>query len=381
VTKFPAAAAVGAIALVACTITASPSTTPNAGTPSAASAAADLRVHINLLVGEHVYVVAKLMTAASGGRKDEYHSYAVLLATNGGDLADVISRAVGASAGQRFTKVWSEGNNYFVDYVVAQATHNADNAQAAAAKLASTYVPDLAQFLTNDVGIPADRAGLLAGVETDGLRTVLDDQSTGSFTKAYPDLLVDYAHSTSLGDEVGISIARRYVDRIPGDPSNVAAGHRAHLDALLQEHAFLTTMATESVLAGVTAEQGPAGLALASVSSAIAQELGSVLGPNATPGAESALKDHNATFLAYAAAADAPQRETLRTHLTNDGASTLATALHVPALSIAEQTAAVFAVIDAQRTKSYDQLSLDDRAAASYLSWLGDVITGVTATQ
>src|SRR5258708_23031843 len=241
--------------MVACTITATPAATPSAETPSAASAAADLRVHINLLFGEHVYVVAKLMTAASAGRKDEYHSYAVLLATNGGDLGDVINRAVGASAGQRFATVWAEGNNDFVDYVVAEATHNANNAQAAAAKIASTYVPDLAQFLASDAGIPAERAGLLAGVEADGLRTVLDDQSSGSFTKAYPDLLVDYAHSTSLGDDIGISIARRYVDRIPGDPGAKAAGHRANLDALLQEHAFLTTMATEAVVAGSNAER------------------------------------------------------------------------------------------------------------------------------
>ncbi len=377
-TKFSAAAAMGAIALVACTVTASPSPTPNAGSPSAASAAADLRVRINLLFGEHVYIVAKLMSAASAGRKDEYHSYAVLLAANGGDLTDIISKAVGAGAGQRFAKMWTEGNNYFVDYVVAQATHNANSAQAAAASMASAYIPDLGRFLIDDVGIAADRAGLLAGVEVDALRQALDDQSAGNFPKAYPALLVDYAQSTSLGDDVGISIARRYVDRIPGDPGTRAVGDRASLDALLQEQAFLTTMATESVLAGVTAERGPSEAALASVSSAVAQELGNVLGSSATPGADSALRNRNATFLTYAAAGDEKQRSNLGATLADNGAS-LAAALHVPAPSVSDQTAAVLAVVDAQRTRSYDQLSFDDRAAAGILSGLGDVITGVTA--
>ena len=36
--------------------------------------AADLRVHVDLLFGEHSYAIAKLAVAATAGRKDEFRA-------------------------------------------------------------------------------------------------------------------------------------------------------------------------------------------------------------------------------------------------------------------------------------------------------------------
>ena len=50
------------------------------------SKAADLRVRLDLLLGEHVIVIAKDSLAATANRADEYAGYATLLTVNGNDL-------------------------------------------------------------------------------------------------------------------------------------------------------------------------------------------------------------------------------------------------------------------------------------------------------
>ena len=73
--------------------------TPPAATPTPSgiaalnSRAADLRVRLNVLLGEHVMVIAKQADAAAAGRTDEYAGYATLLTTNRDELAAVVGSA------------------------------------------------------------------------------------------------------------------------------------------------------------------------------------------------------------------------------------------------------------------------------------------------
>ena len=72
--------AVGAMLLVSCTSTAllsSGSPTPSAG---AASPAADLRTHLNLLMGEHVFIVANDISRRDIGFGSEYNEGVMLFA-------------------------------------------------------------------------------------------------------------------------------------------------------------------------------------------------------------------------------------------------------------------------------------------------------------
>ncbi len=96
------------------------------------SKAADLRVRLDLLLGEHVIVIAKDSLAATANRADEYAGYATLLTINGNDLSSVMNSAFGASAAARFDQIWAMQTNYFVDYTVGIASHNADKSSGAA---------------------------------------------------------------------------------------------------------------------------------------------------------------------------------------------------------------------------------------------------------
>src|SRR6185312_3672093 len=98
---------------------ASPSTSPTpGGIASLDSRAANLRVRLNVLLGEHVMVIAKQADAAAGGRTDEYAGYATLLTTNRDELAAVMTSAFGAAAGTEFEGLWSDENDHLVDYTI-----------------------------------------------------------------------------------------------------------------------------------------------------------------------------------------------------------------------------------------------------------------------
>jgi len=107
------------------------SAAPSAGTESAApsaggdivtdSPAADLRIKLDLALGEHIILASKATGAALGGRDEEFAAYGDLLNKNGTDLGDMIGAAFGPEAADAFNKIWSAHNGFFVDYTVGVA--------------------------------------------------------------------------------------------------------------------------------------------------------------------------------------------------------------------------------------------------------------------
>src|ERR1700751_5479523 len=95
----------------------------SSGPPRGDTPAADLRAHMTLLYGERTYVLAKLAVAATSGHKDEYASYARMLATNGDDLSAELGKAAGPGAGDAFEHSRLLGDGFFIDYMVAATTH------------------------------------------------------------------------------------------------------------------------------------------------------------------------------------------------------------------------------------------------------------------
>ncbi|TMC12461.1 MAG: hypothetical protein E6J30_00850, partial [Chloroflexi bacterium] len=91
--KVLAACAAGVVCLAGCASTIALPTPSASSVPSANSPAADVRARMALLMGEQTYVVAKLTVAAMAGRKDEFGSYADLLAANGVELNGVLGKA------------------------------------------------------------------------------------------------------------------------------------------------------------------------------------------------------------------------------------------------------------------------------------------------
>ena len=222
---------------------------------AADSKAADLRVRLDGLLGEHVIVIAKNSLAATANRSDEYRGYATLLTTNGTDLSDVIGSAFGATAAAGFDQIWSAQNNYYVDYTVGLVSHNAAKSNGAASGLLNGFVPQFAQFMSSMSSIPLDPITELSREQVLETKAMIDDQAALNNAKTFADLQRAYAQASRIGDALASAIANKFPDKFPGDPANKAVDFRVALNNLLEEHSYLATMTTSATAAGRNSEQ------------------------------------------------------------------------------------------------------------------------------
>jgi hypothetical protein len=375
-----AAALALALVLVACS---SSINLPVAtATPSAAGAdspAADLRTHVDLLFGEHTFVIAKLSVAAAAGRKDEFQSYAGMLAANGGDVTTLMRSALGETAGAQFGQAWATGNNYYVDYMVGAVTHDQAKEEAAALGLTDTYVPQLAQVLTSSLPLSQGEAVTFVGGQSMGAKLTIDHAVAADYPKLYADLGIDYAKEIAFGDALAVAVAARFPDRFPGDLKSKAVDFRASLDSLFQEHAYLTTLASDAFYEGAAAAKDASIGALAASTGSMSHLFSTTFGATAGSQADQLWSREDASFVAYAKARDQTSQLAASDALHNDSAPQLTAFLHAQSgvvVDVNGQILATIQVMDDHDSHGYPQIATDDRAAAGLLVAIGDAVSG-----
>ena len=97
---------------------------PDTFTGEAVNKGVDLRVGLNQLLQEHLYLASFATGAALGGRSDEFAAAGTALNTNGTDIGAAIGSLYGADAKDAFNAIWSAHNGFFVDYTTGVATHD-----------------------------------------------------------------------------------------------------------------------------------------------------------------------------------------------------------------------------------------------------------------
>ncbi len=349
---------------------------------AADSKAADLRVRLDGLLGEHVIVIAKNSLAATANRSDEYRGYATLLTTNGTDLSDVIGSAFGATAAAGFDQIWSAQNNYYVDYTVGLVSHNATKSNGAASGLLNGFVPQFAQFMSSMSSIPLDPITELSREQVLETKAMIDDQAALNNAKTFADLQRAYAQASRIGDALASAIANKFPDKFPGDPANKAVDFRVALNNLLEEHSYLATMTTSATAAGRNSEQAAALNALAANADALgtvfSQAFGTVIGTRF----DQVWGARDAELVVYAGSADAATRQAAFADLTMtfvaqfrsliDDATNLAGAAVSNPIQL--QIKATVRTIDDQRSQSATQVAGDDHTAAAAMIPMGDLI-------
>ena len=380
-----AAAAVVVLFLAGCSISnrsssasstrlTSPSASPEI---SAGSKAADLRTRLDLVLAEHVMVVAK-ESAAVNYHSDEATGYFRLLATNGSALVDVMRSAFGNSAATQFDQVWSIQNGYFVDYTIGLVTHDQAKADGAMSGLLTGFVPQLSQLVTSLTQLPLDPMQQLATQQVLAVKAVIDDQFTQNQRSMYADLHTAYAHSSRIGDAIAVRIVQKYPDKFPGDPSSKAVDVRVSLNTLLQEHAYLATMATDAIAGGRDAERSAAANAVAANADALGTVFSALFGTVTATKFDQLWAARDTDLVAYATSGDGAVAQRLTDTSTLQLAGLLQTTggLAVKAIqtSARNQVQATLKAIDDQRTKAFAQLADDDRAAAAAMEAVADPI-------
>jgi hypothetical protein len=387
------------VTLVAIACTNSSSGTPASGARQASptapagsaadSKAAGLRARLDLLLGEHVMVIAKDSLAATANRSDEYKGYATLLTRNGSDISDMMASAFGTSAAANFDQIWAAQNNYFVDYTVGIVSHNASKSNGAASGLVNGFVPQFAQFMSSMTSIPVDPITQLATEQVLETKAIIDDQAALNNAKMFSDLHRAYAQSSRIGDALASAIARKFPDKFPGNPAVKAVDFRVSLVGLLQEHSYVATMATSAAAAGRNTEQAAALNALASNADSLGTVFSQVFGAATGTRFDQVWGARDAELVVYAGTTDATTRQTALTSLTDGFVTQFASLVH-DATNLTEadvtgpakgQITDMIHVIDDQRTKSATNVASDDHTAAEATIPIGDLIATAAAAK
>jgi hypothetical protein len=386
-----------ALAAIACS---NPSAGPVASgsrlsTPSQAvsaradSKAADLRARLDLLLGEHVIVIAKDSLAATANRADEYAGYATLLTINGNDLSAVMNSAFGASAAARFDQIWATQNNYFADYTIGIASHDSGKSGGAASGLVNGFVPAFAQFMNSTASIPLDPITQLTTEQVLEIKAIIDDQASLNNARMFADLHRAYAHAARLGDALAPAIANKFSDKFPGDPADKAVDFRVSLDSLLQEHSYLATMTTSAATGGRSTEQAAAITAIAANADSLGTLFSSVLGAPAGTRFDQVWGARDAELVVYAGGADDATRQSALSSLTDSFVTQFlslvrdSTDLSGAEISnaVRSQVADMIRVIDDQRAKSAKVVAADDHTAAAATNPIADLIATATVAK
>jgi len=284
--RYPLKRLIGSLALVAVTATGgvggvSPAWAARLNAPTSATPAAGLRVGLNALLSEHVYLAAAATNAALGGRQPEFEAAAAALDANSVDVAKAIGSVYGPDAEKAFLPLWRKHIGMVVDYTAGAATPDRARQQKAVSDLVA-YTQDFGAFLAGaNPNLPKPVVAELVQHHVLTLKAVIDAQAARDQDRAFTALRVGAGHMQTIADPLADAIVKQFPDRFAGAAEAPAGALRTALNLALREHVHLAAAATGAALGGRDAEFKAAAGALDANSVAVAKAIGSVYGPEA----------------------------------------------------------------------------------------------------
>jgi hypothetical protein len=276
----PSTSAASKTAGASSTVVPSVSAAASTAASTSATKAADLRIGLNLLLLDHVYITAQTTDQAIIGNTAGFNAAAATLDKNTLALGNAIGTAYGDAAKTTFVELWRKHIGFFVAYTQAAAKNDAAGKGKADADL-DGYRKDFDAFISGaNPNLPKGAvADILVG-HVKGLESVIDAQAAKDAT--WPDKAMTAAgHSQKIADPLSGAIAKQFPDKFPGDPASKAADLRVALNLLLDEHVHLTSFATGAALGANNAGFEQAAATLDKNTVGLANAIGSVYGDEA----------------------------------------------------------------------------------------------------
>jgi plastocyanin len=236
--------------------------------------------------------------AAIGGRAGEFEAAAGVLDQNSVALSMAIGSVYGKPAEDAFLPLWRKHIGFFVDYTQGAAAKDEAKKSKALADL-TAYARDFDAFLTGaNPNLPQGAVAELLGPHVMTLTKAIDAQAAGD-AKAFEHLRMAAEHMPHIADPLAAAIVKQFPDKFAGSSDSKAAGLRAGLNGLLQEHVYLAGMATGAATGGRDAEFQAAAGALDMNSVALSKAIGSVYGTAAEEAFLPLWRKHIGFFVDY----------------------------------------------------------------------------------
>ena len=225
------------------------SASPAAEAPTTVSTAADLKVALSRLLGEHALLAATATQRGLEGGAD-FEAAAEALEANTVDLGDAIGSIYGDEAKATFLELWRAHIGFFVDYTVATAGGD-DAAKTKAGEDLAGYARDFGAFLAGATDLPADVLEAELGMHIEHLAMAVDDYAAEDYAGAYANTRTAYEHMVATAGTLADAIVVKFPDMFEaGSTTPSAVGLRVALNQLLAEHAYLAANATQRGLEG-----------------------------------------------------------------------------------------------------------------------------------
>lgn len=300
------------------------------------NAAADTRVALSRLLGEHVLLAVVATTKGLGGAPD-FGASAEALDANSAELGDVIGSVYGDEAKNEFLKQWRDHIRMFVDYTKATAAKDKAGQDKAVQELGG-YINNFGKFLADAVGLPASAVQGSVKEHVFQLKGALDAAAAGNFDEAYAKTREGYKHMVMTGGVLAEAISKQ---KNLGNSKTKQAETRIALGSLLAEHAAVAAVTTTKGLDGAGDFKAIAG-ALDANSVELGDVIGSVYGDPAKNEFLKQWRDHIRMFVDYTTATakkdTAGQEKAVQElggYITNFG-QFLATAVGLPPAAVQE---------------------------------------------
>jgi hypothetical protein len=360
--------------------------------PTSATPAAGLRVGLNALLSEHVYLASAATNAALGGRQPEFEAAAAALDANSVDVARAIGSVYGPDAEKAFLPLWRKHIGMVVDYTVGAATQDRAKQQKAVNDLVA-YTQDFGAFLSGaNPNLPKTVVADLVQHHVLTLKAVIDAQAARDQDRAFTALRAGAGHMQMIADPLAGAIVKQFPDKIAGASETPAAALRTALNLALREHVYLAAAATNAALGGREPEFKAAAGALDANSVAIAKAIGSVYGPDAERAFLPLWRKHIGMVVDYTvgkATGDRAKQDRAVTELvayTQDFGAFLAGANpNLPKAVVADlvkhHVVTLKDVIDAQAAKDPARAFMAGRTGAAHMQMIADPLAEAIVTQ
>jgi len=360
--------------------------------PTSSTPAAGLRVGLNALLSEHVYLAAAATNAALGGRQPEFEAAAAALDANSVDVAKAIGSVYGTEAEQAFLPLWRKHIGMVVDYTVGAATGDRAKQDKAVADLVG-YTEDFGAFLQSaNPNLPKPVVAGLVKHHVLTLKAVIDAQAAKDQERAFTALRTGAGHMQMIADPLAGAIVKQFPEKIAGATDTKAAGLRTMLNLALREHVYLASAATNAALGGREAEFKAAANALDANSVAIAKAIGSVYGAEAEKAFLPLWRKHIGMVVDYtvgAATGDRAKQDKAVSDLigyTQDFGAFLQSANpNLPKAVVADlvkhHVVTLKDVIDAQAAKDPRRAFTAGRTGAGHMQMIADPLAEAIVTQ
>jgi hypothetical protein len=177
------------------------------------SPAADLRVTLGTLLGEHA-LLAQFATQKGLKGAEDFEAIGAALDANSVELSEAIGSVYGAEAAETFldgTALWRDHISFFVDYTTALAKKDKAGQDKAVNDLMG-YVEAFSSFLADATGLPKDALRDSISEHVDQLKGQIDAFAAGDYERAYTLLREATHHMWMTGDRLAEAIVAQSPD-------------------------------------------------------------------------------------------------------------------------------------------------------------------------